>query len=110
MILLTNRLDLLQNNQLLNIWDLNDERFALQAQLQAHRRPIHDLNWNTFEPNLLTTASLDGYIFLWDTRDLKKPAKMKYFKPGGTLTSQTRRNNSIISVTVEKATNDLFNQ
>ncbi len=39
----------------------------------AHRRPVSDITWS--QEKILGTCSPDGYICLWDLRDLKKPVK-----------------------------------
>ncbi|XP_023233650.1 GATOR complex protein WDR59-like isoform X1 [Centruroides sculpturatus] len=52
-------------------WKDND---VIQVQpLQAHTRSISDLNWSSFDANVLATASIDTFIHLWDLRDPKKP-------------------------------------
>ena len=32
-----------------------------------------DLDWNSSEPGLLVTCSVDNYVNIWDMRDLRKP-------------------------------------
>jgi WD40 repeat protein len=65
---------------MISIWDLNNEKMAQQSQLQAHRRPITDMNWSPFQQHLLATCSTDSYVFLWDIRDPNNPLKGKYFR------------------------------
>jgi WD40 repeat protein len=83
------------SHQMISIWDLNDERMTQQSQLQAHRRPVTDMNWSPFQAHLLATCSTDSYVFLWDIRDPKNPLKGKYFRAysgGATQVKWSKRN------------------
>lgn len=66
-------------NQNTLVWDVADERMALQSTLQTHQRAVSDLSWSLFDPNVLATCSADTYINLWDVRDPKKPIKRESF-------------------------------
>lgn len=54
------------------LWTSGD--VAQHNVLRAHTRAISDLNWSTFDSNVLATASIDTYIHLWDIRDPRKPS------------------------------------
>ncbi|KAG7176075.1 GATOR complex protein WDR59-like [Homarus americanus] len=41
--------------------------------LRAHTRTITDLNWHRSDPNLLSTCSIDTFVYIWDTRETRKP-------------------------------------
>ena len=57
---------------------MNGSRYDLLGKLQTHKRPVSDLAWNLSDPQIIGTCSADGYIFLWDLRDMKKPTR--FFK------------------------------
>ena len=45
----------------------------LDTSLRAHTRAVKDLSWHTFHSNILATSAADTFIYLWDTRDLRRP-------------------------------------
>lgn len=50
------------------LWDTSRPKDALKAQFEAHTRPISDMAWSLFDPNLLCTCSADEFIYFWDPR------------------------------------------
>ncbi|GIY95576.1 GATOR complex protein WDR59 [Caerostris extrusa] len=61
-------------NQRAELYSWDQGEVKQTASLKAHTRAISDLNWSTFETRILATASIDTYIYLWDTRDTRKPS------------------------------------
>ena len=55
------------------VWDSSD--FSTDEPIRGHTRQVSDIHWNSREPNLLASSSLDGNIYVWDLRDLKKPCQ-----------------------------------
>jgi len=39
---------------------------------RAHNRPVTDLSWSPFMPQMLASTSQDGDIHLWDVREPRK--------------------------------------
>eukprot|EP00057_Strongylocentrotus_purpuratus_P028064 XP_011682538.1 PREDICTED: WD repeat-containing protein 59 [Strongylocentrotus purpuratus] len=62
------------SNQAADVFTLSESEYVQAMSLKAHTRTISDLNWSVFNPNLLATSSVDTYIYIWDTRESKKPA------------------------------------
>ncbi|XP_033095696.1 GATOR complex protein WDR59-like [Anneissia japonica] len=62
------------SNETADIYSKQEADWRLDCSLKAHSRAISDLDWSHFESNLLATCSVDTYIFLWDTRDTRKPS------------------------------------
>ena len=67
--------------------------------LSAHTRIITDLSWHTLDANLMASSSADNFIYLWDTRDLRRPkaglqavqgaSKIEWNKVSGKLLAST---------------------
>jgi WD40 repeat protein len=49
------------------------------ASIQTHRRAVTDLNWSTFDSNLLATCAADTFVNLWDVRNARNSLKLKSF-------------------------------
>ncbi|XP_041453847.1 GATOR complex protein WDR59-like [Lytechinus variegatus] len=62
------------SNQTADVFTLSESEYVQAMSLKAHTRTISNLNWSVFDPNLLATSSVDTYIYIWDTRESKKPA------------------------------------
>ncbi|XP_033625882.1 GATOR complex protein WDR59-like [Asterias rubens] len=62
------------SNQVADIYVQHHNDWIQKSSLKAHTRAISDLNWSVFEPDVLATCSVDTYIYLWDTREPKKPS------------------------------------
>ncbi|XP_051580898.1 GATOR complex protein WDR59-like isoform X2 [Myxocyprinus asiaticus] len=60
--------------------------------LQGHTRVISDLDWSWFEPEFLVTSSVDTYIYIWDTRDTRKPTVALSAVAGASQVKWNRRN------------------
>ncbi|KAG0303589.1 protein transport protein S31 [Dissophora globulifera] len=61
----------------LNLWDanaiLNGSDDVLFSKQTNHSGPIRGLHFNPFQQNLLSSASSNGEIFIWDLGNLTKP-------------------------------------
>ena len=90
-----------EESGLLNIWDERMEKRATRRDLHVHR--INSINFNSDNPNILATSSLDGDVFIWDLRciDANKPRALNifsqkravhsaYFSPSGKCLASTR--------------------
>ncbi|KAA0715216.1 GATOR complex protein WDR59 [Triplophysa tibetana] len=62
------------------------------ASLQGHTRVISDLDWSWFDPELLVTSSVDTYIYIWDTRDARKPTAALSAVAGASQVKWNKRN------------------
>uniref|UniRef100_A0A667XP97 WD repeat domain 59 n=1 Tax=Myripristis murdjan TaxID=586833 RepID=A0A667XP97_9TELE len=63
------------SNQRVDLYLWKDGCGEVHTSLQGHTRVISDLDWSWFEPEYLVTSSVDTYIYIWDTRDTRKPTK-----------------------------------
>ncbi|MBN3316641.1 WDR59 protein, partial [Atractosteus spatula] len=61
------------SNQRVDLYKWRDGAGEIHTSLQGHTRVISDLDWSWFDPELLVTSSVDTYIYIWDTRDTRKP-------------------------------------
>nr|CAB3267714.1 ZF(RING)-3 zinc finger protein [Phallusia mammillata] len=59
-------------NQWADVWRFDEGMEKCVAQLKGHTRAISDADWSAVNPNLCATCSLDTYIYIWDSRDLKR--------------------------------------
>lgn len=52
------------------LWNLDGDANGspIETVLAGHDRSITDINWSIFEPDVLATSSLDGWIRVWDLR------------------------------------------
>ncbi|KAF9914725.1 protein transport protein S31 [Lobosporangium transversale] len=61
----------------LNLWDanaiLNGSDDVLFSKQTNHSGPVRGLHFNPFQQNLLSSASSNGEIFIWDLGNLTKP-------------------------------------
>ncbi|KAH8924409.1 hypothetical protein BT69DRAFT_1349489 [Atractiella rhizophila] len=63
------------SNQKALVWNLESKRGESNVEfwLHGHTRAITDVNWSIFEPEILATCSLDGWLGLWDLRSCSRP-------------------------------------
>ena len=47
---------------------------SIEFILQSHYRAITDINWHTFDPNIVCSTGIDSWIWAWDIRQPQKPA------------------------------------
>ncbi|KAF9439350.1 protein transport protein S31 [Entomortierella beljakovae] len=61
----------------LNLWDANailsGSEDVLYSKQSNHSGPVRGLHFNPFQQNLLSSASINGEIFIWDLGNLTKP-------------------------------------
>ncbi|XP_028665885.1 GATOR complex protein WDR59 isoform X2 [Erpetoichthys calabaricus] len=80
------------SNQRVDIYKWHDGAGEIHTSLQGHTRVISDLDWSWFEPELLVTSSVDTYIYVWDTRDTRKPTVALSAVAGASQVKWNKRN------------------
>ena len=55
------------------LWNLEGEASQksgtpIETVLTGHERSVTDINWSIFDPDVLASSSLDGWIRVWDLR------------------------------------------
>ena len=78
---------------------VGEGELSVTSTLSAHTRIITDLSWHTQNANLMASSSADNFIYLWDTRDLRRPkaelqavqgaSKIEWNKVSGKLLAST---------------------
>lgn len=54
-------------------WE-NNADLVYSSKLSAHTHTLLDINWHSFDPNTLASASLDSFVHIWDIRKPSRPA------------------------------------
>ncbi|KAL9975896.1 hypothetical protein ACROYT_G013114 [Oculina patagonica] len=85
------------SNQKTEIWAWRDGNGSQQHILRGHTRSISDLNWSWFDPQLLSTCSMDQFIYIWDLRDGKKPASSLQAIVGASQVKWNRVNRHVLA-------------
>ncbi|XP_042631587.1 GATOR complex protein WDR59-like isoform X2 [Cyprinus carpio] len=80
------------SNQRVDLYVWRDGSGEPHTSLQGHTRVISDLDWSWFEPEFLVTSSVDTYIYIWDTRDTRKPTVALSAVAGASQVKWNRRN------------------
>ncbi|CAM4579866.1 unnamed protein product [Leuciscus chuanchicus] len=80
------------SNQRVDLYVWRDGSGEAHTSLQGHTRVISDLDWSWFDPELLVTSSVDTYIYIWDTRDTRKPTVALSAVAGASQVKWNRRN------------------
>lgn len=80
------------SNQRVDLYVWRDGSGEPHTSLQGHTRVISDLDWSWFEPELLVTSSVDTYIYIWDTRDTRKPTVALSAVAGASQVKWNKRN------------------
>ncbi|XP_016364734.1 WD repeat-containing protein 59 isoform X1 [Sinocyclocheilus rhinocerous] len=80
------------SNQRVDLYSWRDGSGEPHTSLQGHTRVISDLDWSWFEPEFLVTSSVDTYIYIWDTRDTRKPTVALSAVAGASQVKWNRRN------------------
>ncbi|XP_072551318.1 GATOR2 complex protein WDR59 [Salminus brasiliensis] len=80
------------SNQRVDLYVWRDGCGEAHTSLQGHTRVISDLDWSWFEPEFLVTSSVDTYIYIWDTRDTRKPTVALSAVAGASQVKWNRRN------------------
>ncbi|XP_067104837.1 GATOR2 complex protein WDR59 isoform X3 [Osmerus mordax] len=85
------------SNQRVDLYTWRDGSGEVHTSLQGHTRVISDLDWSWFEPEYLVTSSVDTYIYIWDTRDTRKPTVALSAVAGASQVKWNRRNQHILA-------------
>ncbi|KAK6479934.1 GATOR complex protein WDR59 isoform X1 [Huso huso] len=80
------------SNQRVDLYKWRDGAGEIHTSLQGHTRVISDLDWSWFDPELLVTSSVDTYIYIWDTRDTRKPTVALSAVAGASQVKWNRKN------------------
>ncbi|TRY58336.1 hypothetical protein DNTS_031779 [Danionella cerebrum] len=85
------------SNQRVDLYTWRDGSGEPHTSLQGHTRVISDLDWSWFEPEFLVTSSVDTYIYIWDTRDTRKPTVALSAVAGASQVKWNKRNPSCLA-------------
>ncbi|XP_065139846.2 GATOR2 complex protein WDR59 isoform X1 [Paramisgurnus dabryanus] len=80
------------SNQRVDLYVWRDGSGGPHTSLQGHTRVISDLDWSWYDPELLVTSSVDTYIYIWDTRDTRKPTVALSAVAGASQVKWNKRN------------------
>ncbi|XP_034070954.1 GATOR complex protein WDR59 [Gymnodraco acuticeps] len=84
------------SNQRVDLYSWKDGCGEIHSSLQGHTRVISDLDWSWFEPELLVTSSVDTYIYIWDTRDTRKPTVALSAVAGASQVKWNKKNQNLL--------------
>ncbi|CAH1780353.1 unnamed protein product [Owenia fusiformis] len=87
------------SNQKAEVIGITEGTITQQCSLKAHTRVISDLDWSKFEPNIITTCSVDTYAFIWDIRDARKPAISLQAVAGASQVKWNRVSGNLLATT-----------
>ncbi|XP_053722133.1 GATOR complex protein WDR59 isoform X2 [Synchiropus splendidus] len=87
------------SNQRVDLYSWKNGTGEVYASLQGHTRVISDLDWSWFEPEFLVTSSVDTYIYIWDTRDTRKPTVALSAVAGASQVKWNRKNQNLLAST-----------
>ncbi|XP_062273947.1 GATOR2 complex protein WDR59 isoform X2 [Scomber scombrus] len=85
------------SNQRVDLYSWRDGCGDVHTSLQGHTRVISDLDWSWFEPEFLVTSSVDTYIYIWDTRDTRKPTVALSAVAGASQVKWNRKNQNLLA-------------
>ncbi|XP_074522971.1 GATOR2 complex protein WDR59 isoform X1 [Halichoeres trimaculatus] len=85
------------SNQRVDLYSWREGCGEVHTSLQAHTRVISDLDWSWFEPEFLVTSSVDTYIYIWDTRDTRKPTVALSAVAGASQVKWNRKNQYLLA-------------
>uniref|UniRef100_G3PZZ6 WD repeat domain 59 n=1 Tax=Gasterosteus aculeatus aculeatus TaxID=481459 RepID=G3PZZ6_GASAC len=85
------------SNQRVDLYSWRGGCGEVHTSLQGHTRVISDLDWSWFEPELLVTSSVDTYIYIWDTRDTRKPTVALSAVAGASQVKWNRKNQNLLA-------------
>ncbi|KAE8277517.1 GATOR complex protein WDR59 [Larimichthys crocea] len=85
------------SNQRVDLYSWKDGCGEVHTSLQGHTRVISDLDWSWFEPEFLVTSSVDTYIYIWDTRDTRKPTVALSAVAGASQVKWNRKNQYLLA-------------
>uniref|UniRef100_A0AAX7UYA0 RWD domain-containing protein n=1 Tax=Astatotilapia calliptera TaxID=8154 RepID=A0AAX7UYA0_ASTCA len=85
------------SNQRVDLYSWRDGCGETHTSLQGHTRVISDLDWSWFEPEFLVTSSVDTYIYIWDTRDTRKPTLALSAVAGASQVKWNKKNQNLLA-------------
>ncbi|XP_069386399.1 GATOR2 complex protein WDR59 isoform X2 [Paralichthys olivaceus] len=85
------------SNQRVDLYSWREGCGEVHTSLQGHTRVISDLDWSWFEPEFLVTSSVDTYIYIWDTRDTRKPTVALSAVAGASQVKWNKRNQHLLA-------------
>ncbi|XP_059207909.1 GATOR complex protein WDR59 isoform X2 [Centropristis striata] len=85
------------SNQRVDLYSWRDGCGEVHTSLQGHTRVISDLDWSWFEPEFLVTSSVDTYIYIWDTRDTRKPTVALSAVAGASQVKWNKKNQNLLA-------------
>ncbi|XP_042276196.1 GATOR2 complex protein WDR59 isoform X1 [Thunnus thynnus] len=85
------------SNQRVDLYSWREGCGEVHTSLQGHTRVISDLDWSWFEPEFLVTSSVDTYIYIWDTRDTRKPTVALSAVAGASQVKWNRKNQYLLA-------------
>ncbi|CAI5646372.1 GATOR complex protein WDR59 isoform X2 [Oreochromis niloticus] len=85
------------SNQRVDLYSWRDGCGEAHTSLQGHTRVISDLDWSWFEPEFLVTSSVDTYIYIWDTRDTRKPTLALSAVAGASQVKWNKKNQNLLA-------------
>ncbi|XP_023188638.1 GATOR complex protein WDR59 isoform X3 [Xiphophorus maculatus] len=85
------------SNQRVDLYSWRDGCGETHTSLQGHTRVISDLDWSWFDSELLVSSSVDTYIYIWDTRDTRKPTVALSAVAGAAQVKWNRKNPHLLA-------------
>uniref|UniRef100_A0A8C6KRV4 WD repeat domain 59 n=1 Tax=Nothobranchius furzeri TaxID=105023 RepID=A0A8C6KRV4_NOTFU len=85
------------SNQRVDLYSWRDGCGEAHTSLLGHTRVISDLDWSCFDSELLATSSVDTYIYIWDTRDTRKPTVALSAVAGASQVKWNRKNQHLLA-------------
>ncbi|KAI6032602.1 hypothetical protein F5J12DRAFT_795392 [Pisolithus orientalis] len=87
------------SSEKLLIWNLlMPGKMSIEHILRSHYRAITDINWHTFEPEIVSSVGIDSWIWTWDLRETRKPVLgLCAFNAGGTQVKWNRQDANVLA-------------
>ncbi|KAI6121184.1 hypothetical protein F5141DRAFT_1257710 [Pisolithus sp. B1] len=87
------------SSEKLLIWNLAmPGNMSIQHILRSHYRAITDINWHTFQPDLVSSVGIDSWIWTWDLRETRKPVlDSGSYVAGGTQVKWNRQDENVLA-------------
>ncbi|TCD66873.1 hypothetical protein EIP91_000771 [Steccherinum ochraceum] len=87
------------SSEKLLIWNLYlAGKTSIEFILRSHYRAITDINWHTFDPDVVVSTGIDSWLWAWDLRTPRKPVLgLCAFNAGGTQVKWNRQDGNILA-------------
>ncbi|KAH8096852.1 hypothetical protein BXZ70DRAFT_944805 [Cristinia sonorae] len=87
------------SSEKLLIWNLYlAGKTSIEFILRSHYRAITDINWHTFDPDVVVSTGIDSWLWAWDLRTTRKPVLgLCAFNAGGTQVKWNRQDGNILA-------------